>query len=74
MPAPVRPAAVDPSLPRIDDRRMGALVIARIAGEDGQPVAEGRCRDNQIGLREGMPRLAAFLDQQPPFEHADAVN
>ncbi len=23
------------SLPRIDDRRMGALVIARIAGKDG---------------------------------------
>jgi hypothetical protein len=25
--------------------------------------------DNQIGLREGMPSLAAFLDQKPPFEH-----
>src|SRR5208283_1508237 len=57
------------SLPRINDRRVGALVIARIAGQDRQPVAECRRRDDQIGLRECMPRLAAFLDQQPPFEH-----
>ncbi len=31
-------------------------------------MTQRRRRDNQIGLREGMPRLAAFLDQQPPFE------
>jgi hypothetical protein len=52
-----------------DDRRVGALVIARVAGQDGQPVAERRCGDNQIRLRERMSRRAAFLDQQPPFEH-----
>ena len=32
-------------------------------------MAQRRRRDDQIGLREGVPRLAAFLDQQPPFEH-----
>jgi hypothetical protein len=70
--APVRPAAdkrLGPYLPWIDDRRVDALVIARVAGQDGQPVAERRRCDDQIGLREGMPRLAAFLDQQPPFEY-----
>ena len=32
-------------------------------------MAERGRRDDQIRLREGMPRLSAFLDQQPPFEH-----
>ena len=32
-------------------------------------MAQRRRRDDQIGLREGVPRLAAFFDQQPPFEH-----
>ena len=32
-------------------------------------MAQRRRGDNEIGLREGMSRLAAFLDQQPPFEH-----
>jgi hypothetical protein len=32
-------------------------------------MMERRRRDDKIGLREGMARLSAFLDQQPPFEH-----
>src|SRR5208337_3415637 len=48
---------------------MGALVVARIAGQDGQRRAERRRGDDQIRLRERMLGLAAFLDQQPPFEH-----
>lgn len=43
--------------PRIDDRRAGALIIARVAGNDRQPVAQRRRRDDQIGLRERMPAL-----------------
>lgn len=50
------------SPPRIDNRDAGALVIARVAGQESQPVAERRRRDDQIRLRVGMPRLAAFLD------------
>ncbi len=30
---------------------------------------KGRRRDDEIGLREGIARLAAILDQQSPFEH-----
>jgi hypothetical protein len=42
-----------------------ALIVANVAGQDGQAVAQRRRGDDQIGLRERMPRLAAFLDQQP---------
>jgi hypothetical protein len=49
------------SPPRIDDRRAGALMIARVAGRDPQPVAQRRRRDDQIGLRERMRRLARLL-------------
>ena len=30
---------------------------------------KGRRRNDEIGLREGIVRLAAILDQQSPFEH-----
>ena len=43
-----------------------ALIVANVAGQDGQAVAQRRRGDDQIGLRERMPCLAAFLDQQPP--------
>ena len=55
-------AAYETSLPRIDDRHVGAFVIAGVAGQDRQPVAERRRRDDQIGLREGMAALAAVFD------------
>jgi hypothetical protein len=34
-----------------------ALIVARVAGQYGQPVAERRRCDDQIGLRESMPAL-----------------
>ena len=40
-----------------------ALIIARVAGQDGQPVIQRRRRDDQIGLRKGMPRFPALFDQ-----------
>jgi hypothetical protein len=30
---------------------------------------ERRCRDDQIGLREGVAGLAAIFHQEPPLEH-----
>lgn len=44
-------------------------MVADIAGHDRQSVMKRGRRDDEIGLREGMSSLAAFLDEQPPFEH-----
>ena len=55
--------------PRIKHGRAGLLIIADIAGHDRQPVMECRRGNDEIRLREGMARLAAVLDQQPPLEH-----
>ena len=35
-----------------------------ISGDDGQPMLKRGGRDEEIGLREGMPCFATFFDQQ----------
>jgi hypothetical protein len=49
------------SSPRIDDQRVGALVVARIAGQDGQPMAERRrCDDQATAQEEAMPTIENY--------------
>ena len=50
--------------PRIDDLRAREVVIARVAGDDGQSMVEGGRGDDEIGLREGVAGLAAFFDMR----------
>ncbi len=43
--------------------------IRDIAGDDRQAVVEGGCRDDEVGLREGVPGPAAVFDYQTPSKH-----
>jgi len=55
--------------PRVEQGGMGRRVVPRFARHDGQSVLQGRCCDDQIRLRIGMTKSAAFLYEQTPFEH-----
>ncbi len=55
--------------PRIDDRSARPFIVARVARDDREAMLERGRGNDEIGLREGMARLAAVLDQDPPFEH-----
>ena len=41
----------------------------RVASHDRQAVVEGGCRNDELGLRKGVPGLAPLLDEQAPLEH-----
>jgi hypothetical protein len=53
-------------LPRIQDQSLGPVELASITCHHSQTMMKRRGGDNQVGLREGMPRLSAFLDEVPP--------
>ena len=70
-PPPVHPQVIVPDRlePRIElafalDENACQLVVTGIARHDRQPVLQRGGRDDQVGLREGMPGLAALLARQ----------
>ena len=48
---------------------MRLLIVADVAGHDGEVVMKRGRGDDQIGLGKGMAGLAAVFDQEPPLEH-----
>src|SRR5258708_38232618 len=66
VPALSRRQSISPWIEDFDPRRNVFLGIAR---HYRQAVVLRCCCDNQVGLGEGMARLAAFFDQEAPLEH-----
>jgi hypothetical protein len=54
--------------PRIENSRIGLLVLTGIARHDRQSVMQSRCCDDEIGLRKGVAALPAHFDQHPPLQ------
>ena len=55
--------------PRIEDVDPRHVVLLRVARNDRKAVVLPGGRDDKVGLRESMPRLAALIDQETPLEH-----
>src|SRR5438128_2038159 len=55
--------------PGVEQRYPSARVVGGVARHDCQTVVKTRCGNDQVGLREGMTGLAAFLDEKTPLEH-----
>ncbi|MDZ7591947.1 MAG: hypothetical protein U5L05_14980 [Rubrivivax sp.] len=55
--------------PRIQKRDSRALVVTCIAGHDRQPVLQGCGRNDQVGLRARMAKLAPVFDKKAPLDH-----
>ena len=55
--------------PGIEDLHARSGVFFSIARNHRHAMMLGRSRDDQIGLRECMSRLAALIDQEAPLEH-----
>ena len=56
-------------LPRIQEWNAHLIESAAVACDKREAMLDGGGSNDQIGLREGVPDLAAFLNQQAPFQH-----
>ena len=56
-------------IPLVDNGHPRLIVITSVARHESEAVMDGCRSDDQIRLREGMPRLPAFLNQKLPLEH-----
>lgn len=62
-------AELSDSVPWIDDGDSRLLEVANIACNDREAVVDGGRGNNQVRLREGVPRLSAPLYLYPPLKH-----